>query len=322
MIFIRGIRKNIHRWREEAKSSKTSRYIGEKLLHFCGYHNEILIPLDGGLGNQIWSYVVGKSIFRCSGLDVFFSLSAYYKKGKDRPFELLDVFPNIKINEPNKIKEFIYRNFLRLGDIEQYVFDKEVISQKRPTYMDRFLGHKDYFLISAEETRKEFIFSKSIQEQCRAGLSKIKSSEVSISVHIRRGDYLKMSNYEVTTVKYFLNAVNFFKEKFISNKLHFFFFSDGMDWAREELAPHISEDITFVDGIHNKGGAGDMFLMSQCNHQIISNSTFSWCAAWLNQNPQKIIITPNKWFSEAAPQSLKINGTETFAMPDWVVIDV
>ena len=67
-----------------------------------------------------------------------------------------------------------------------------------------------------------------------------------------------------------------------------------MEWVKDNL---VLENAIYVD--HNKGldSWQDMYLMSQCNHNIIANSTFSWWGAWLNNNDNKVVIAPKRWWS-------------------------
>ena len=77
----------------------------------------------------------------------------------------------------------------------------------------------------------------------------------------------------------------------------FFVFSDDIPWAREPLGR--LGTCVFVD--QNSGAASeDLRLMSACKHQIIANSSFSWWAAWLNTNPNKMVVAPRNWLAKPA----------------------
>ena len=73
----------------------------------------------------------------------------------------------------------------------------------------------------------------------------------------------------------------------------FYFFSNDSEWVRKNLA---NGDSVIVDCNHGKENYLDMYLMSQCSHNIIANSSFSWWGAWLNPRKEKIVIAPCRWF--------------------------
>ena len=92
----------------------------------------------------------------------------------------------------------------------------------------------------------------------------------------------------------------------------FLVFSDNMDWTKKELEG-LAKNMFFVEG---EKYYHDFFLMSLCDHNIISNSTFSWWAAYLNKNPNKIVTAPKKWFNEQLGKN-----TKDLIPPEWIIID-
>jgi hypothetical protein len=137
-------------------------------------------------------------------------------------------------------------------------------------------------------------------------LEKIRTC-TSVSVHVRRGDFLDPKNYEklgsVCTLNYFLCAIR--KMRTLVEKPHFFFFTNDHSWVREHF---IGEDLTIID--INTGGDSwkDMFLISNCAHNISSNGSFSWWSSYLNKNESKIVIVPknfiaNTYFEDIYPEN-------------------
>jgi hypothetical protein len=92
----------------------------------------------------------------------------------------------------------------------------------------------------------------------------------------------------------------------------FVVFSDDINWCRENFSKD-DKNILFIEGNLDYE---DISLMSLCDHNIISNSTFSWWAAWLNDNPSKIVIAPKNWFGPAYSNL----STEDLYCPGWLVI--
>ena len=94
---------------------------------------------------------------------------------------------------------------------------------------------------------------------------------------------------------YYERALSFVLQK--SGGAKVYIFSDGIDWVKENLvlnSPH-----EFISGFLTKNSYEDFYLMQQCSHNIIANSTFSWWSAWLNKNDDKIVVAPKTWFNRA-----------------------
>lgn len=121
----------------------------------------------------------------------------------------------------------------------------------------------------------------------------------SVCVHIRRGDYLKYNRFNICTEAYYKQSM-----KYISNNLkspRFFIFSNtckDLQWIKEHYT--LKGDIVYVELGNNE--IEDFYLMQQCKHFIISNSTYSWWTAWLSDNPNKIIVAPRPWIKDDSQQ--------------------
>ena len=123
-------------------------------------------------------------------------------------------------------------------------------------------------------------------------LGEIFSCENAVSIHLRRGDYAQWENGSfLLPLAYYHAAIRRLVET--TTKPRFFIFSDDMQFARENLPDNV--DRVFVGHNTAQTGYEDLRLMSACRHNIIANSSFSWWAAWLNRNPQKIVIAPKFW---------------------------
>jgi hypothetical protein len=117
----------------------------------------------------------------------------------------------------------------------------------------------------------------------------------SVSIHVRRGDYLYAQDYHpVQTKEYYMKAMSEFSSDSI-----FFVFSDDINWCKDNLS---EMNCRFIE---DQKDYEDMFLMSMCRHNIIANSSFSWWGAWLNNNPSKKVIAPEKWFGPNCPHDTK-----------------
>jgi hypothetical protein len=125
------------------------------------------------------------------------------------------------------------------------------------------------------------------------------------SVHVRRGDYLKLQDYHPTqTIEYYKEAMSM-----MPKNSKFIFFSDDIEWCKEQFG----KEHEYIDG--NKDII-DLFLMSFCKNHIIANSSFSWWGAWLNPSKNKKVIAPKNWFGSA----LAHHDTSLLCPEEWTLI--
>ena len=162
------------------------------------------------------------------------------------------------------------------------------------TTYEGFWQSAKYFSTVEKDVRKTFTFHKDTLKQANKTLAYqiLTSDSPFISVHVRRGDYLQEEDFRgVCSVDYYRKAIEYLTHK-VDNP-RFIFFSDDIEWVKREF---YMDKSVFVDW--NKGDASwqDMYLMTLCSHNIIANSSFSWWGAWLNENTNKIVIAPRRWF--------------------------
>lgn len=153
-----------------------------------------------------------------------------------------------------------------------------------------------------EEIREVFSFDRSPVSTQNRNLAHRFSNEKSVSIHVRRGDYVGHPTFDgVCTVDYYKKAIAYMKEV-IGDDIKFYVFTDDSHWVKENLG---FCDFILVDSNRGKDSWQDMYLMSNCRHNIIANSSFSRWAAWLNTNPDKIIIAPDETI-QGEQKSIKI----------------
>ena len=130
----------------------------------------------------------------------------------------------------------------------------------------------------------------------KRGLSELQTIENKpiVSVHIRRGDYLKFTDIHAPcSLSYYNEAMGVMEEKI--GPFHTYFVSDDIEWCRETFDGRGTFS-KYTDEID------DLILMSNCDHHIIANSSFSWWGAYLNNNIEKIVIGPKTWFGPSGPK--------------------
>jgi hypothetical protein len=154
-----------------------------------------------------------------------------------------------------------------------------------------------YFSDIRDSVRKAFRFDTDrLGTRNWEMLERIRSC-TSVSVHVRRGDFLDANNYRkfgsVCTLRYFQCAIQ--KIRPMVDNPHFFFFTNDHDWVRENFA---GNDCTIVDINAGRDSWKDMFLISSCAHHINSNGTFSWWSSWLNEREDKLVIVPKNFIAD------------------------
>lgn len=192
-------------------------------------------------------------------------------------------------------------------------FDPDILKIDDNFYLEGYWSSEKYFKDIEGIIRKEFTFKDNPSIANQKIINSIKSCN-SVSIHIRRGDYVfdeRTNKYHgFCDLDYYLRAVTLIAKR-VENP-HFFVFSDDTDWAKQNL--RLKFPCIYVNHNTGKKDYEDMRLMSKCKHNIIANSSFSWWGAWLNQNPNKIVITPKRWFRD------KSINTKDLIPQSWVKI--
>ena len=261
----------------------------------------IIIQMIGGMGNQMFQYALFYNLYNRYE-DVYYE--TFYSQPHHNGFELDKVY-NI-IEKP--ITDITLLNKLSLFQETTWPkFNPEILNKKN-TYLCGNWQNIEYFP-NEELLRKHFIFKQELDDKNKKILKDIKDSN-SVSIHVRKTDYNKYIGYffQADWMNYYGLAVDQIIKNTKERPLNFFVFSDDIEWCKKNiLIPAI-----FVE---NKGNDSwkDMLLMSNCKHNITTNSTFSWWAAWFNKNPNKIVITPKRWFLDNTDSNL-------ITLNDWIKI--
>lgn len=272
----------------------------------------IIVRLIGGLGNQMFQYALGRHLAIKNNCTLKLDISGF-KKYPLRSYEL-DYF-NIKgeIATFKDLKKVSFPSHLwpklliqlgrRIGlgskkifyvKEERIDFIPEILSLKDCIYLAGYWQSYKYFSDISDIIKKDFSQKYKPEMPINHLLNVIENCE-SVSLHIRRGDYV--SNKKTNEIHGFLGLEYYRKAiEIIQNNIsdpHFFVFSDDIVWAKMNI--NCNERITFMDG--NLSNHEDFRMMKTCKHHIIANSSFSWWAAWLSCKKNSIVIAPKNWFS-------------------------
>lgn len=273
-----------------------------------------VVKLQGGLGNQMFQFAFGCAANLASGEEVKYDVVGF-KENPARSLELEKAFgielPIATREEIRSIKGFHIRwknrdwpssSFLAHMGVRRNVYrEKEArflpeLLRQRNTYFEGYFQSFKFFEENAAQIKRVFQFRELLPhtEENIAGLI---STSSSVGVHVRRGDYISHPILGGVVGKaYYANA---FKHilKTVSNPT-FFIFSDDISWCKDNL-PTSSAKKVYVEQ-NSIDSYRDMQLMHLCKHNIIANSSFSWWAAWLNKNPEKIVCAPTRWRVDSA----------------------
>ncbi len=269
-----------------------------------------IVKIKGGLGNQMFQYAFFLALKRRHPFSLFlFDLeeslychSGYQLDKVTHAHTLKSGRWYVRINKhfPKILKQF--RKINQTNSLEYK--EKYLKHTFIPTRYDGYWQSEKYFLYIANKVRRSFQFRENLlNEQSKKLASYINGNEF-VSIHIRRGDYTNLTDYfGLCDIEYYKKAINYIQKHTSSPK--FIFFSDDIPWVKDNLK---NDDAIYVDWNQGKDCWQDMYLMSLCKHNIIANSSFSWWGAWLNNNPQKIVIAPEKWFKFSPNYDIIPNG--------------
>jgi hypothetical protein len=256
----------------------------------------VIVQLIGGLGNQLFQYAAAKSlaIEKKKKLRIDISQFGSYKL-HNYALNHFNITSNI-YKKPNKylrkITSFFYKN-IRYKEVG-FGYNKDLIQiDGAAVFLVGYFQSEKYFLKYEKEIRKDFEIITPLKKITKETIEQIQKVN-SVSIHIRRGDYLINPMHNTNKEYYYEKALEIIENR-IENPV-FFVFSDDMDWVKLNFST--KRETVFIDFNDALTNFEDLKLMSSCKHNIIANSSFSWWGAWLNQNPDKIVIAPKQWFND------------------------
>lgn len=292
----------------------------------------IYVILYGGLGNQIFGYSAARVLSAAQNQNISLVTSSLSNKGNDiltihkvvrnSRCKTIHEIPRGELNIIQKITLFVFyflREFYRNNDdvlglfkfekfvqpflnyLSLYVVSNGFIKLKihgkkifKNSYMEGHFQSPKYFESIADLLKNELIFE--VSDQYLINGFKISPEIESVCVHVRRGDYLDDVEHNVCDKQYYLNAMKLMRRKLV-NPI-FYIFSDDKEWIRENFGSYTD---CCIQDTYTLKNTEELFLMSSCNHFIISNSTFSWWAQFCGNYEGKIVIAPKKWYTTTKP---------------------
>lgn len=301
----------------------------------------MIVNCCGGLGNQMFIYAAGLYFSETlqRALEVVKPPAEHQQFiGYKRPFQLDAFRIQVRARDAGLLDRLFFSSNRRLknwhGKIGR-LCDIEVIAEpnayqfyaglgqilmRKRAYFSGYFQAAGYARVMDIQLREQFRLRSPLQNRNRKYAELIQSLKCPISIHLRLGDFalishaagaqgLKVSN--ILPMSYYEHAIHAVRDQFEECTL--VIFSDEPARARKLLQG--TTPCVFIEGADMDAAYEDLWLMSLCKHNIIANSSFSWWGAWLNTNPNKLVLAPRYWFN-----TLESNFPDLYPS-EWTIID-
>jgi len=288
-----------------------------------------IVNLLGGLGNQMFQYafflslrekckdevvIVDKSCFRGyplhNGFELerIFHVDCRYASWRDI-LKVAYPYPNYRFWQVGKY--LLPKRRTMWVESKDMALDLAALDVSDNCYYDGYWQHDEYFREYRDVILNAFSFP-ALEGDKNKKAQKLAMQANSVSVHVRRGDYLNNAYFKgICDFDYYERAIRYMVDK-VKTEV-FFVFSNDVGWCEENLNKVFgNSQVVYVDWNKGKDSFIDMQLMSCCKHNIIANSSFSWWGAWLNKNEKKVVVAPQKW--------MNVNLAADPICKDWVRI--
>lgn len=262
----------------------------------------IITRLHGRLGNQMFQFAAASGLAMRLGTQVALDPRNALNRGEG---ELSDVFDLPVVEAPElpparHLAPLRYQMWRLTGKRQVFRrerglgFNQDIHKWGDDSYLHGYWQSERYFAHIAEDIRRAFRFPDFTTRQ-NADMAERIAQGVSLSLHVRRGDYLTLGAHVLCDQAYYEAALRAVLDG-VEGTPTVYVFSDDPGWAKENLPLPCNKVVVDFNG----PGADfeDMRLMSLCRHNIIANSSFSWWAAWLNGDPAKRVAGPANWFGD------------------------
>lgn len=263
----------------------------------------IITRLIGGLGNQMFQYALGRFLAEKHNTRLKLDVTGF-QKYKLHKYSLAAYNINADLATVEEINSM---NFCIKE--KHFSFDPDVLDLPDNVYLDGYWQSEKYFFDVKNILKKEFTV-KFEQTGKNKEIAEVITSTNSVSIHVRRCDYITNKTFVVCCLDYYYRCISFIDQNI--NSPEFFVFSDDPNWVKDNLK--INFKTTFISCNNADTNYEDLRLMSLCKHNIIANSTFSWWSTWLNNNLSKIVIAPKQWFESCE------NNIKDLLPNEWIIL--
>jgi hypothetical protein len=287
----------------------------------------ILVRLKGGLGNQMFQYATALALAEKHATILKMELTllkdrsasdnAVYRDYELFPFCLNQLFASqseiyhfhppsgsIGLRIKNRIKKFFGKN--RVYIEKGHGFDPSLLEQEDDFCLVGAFQSEKYFSHIREKILQAYSFRTHFNQKTEDLAVQLKSKEVAC-IHVRRGDYVSNALYSqilgALPATYYLEGFQRVSE--VRNIQEVYVFSDDINWCMHNLSFGI-KTVYVTEELVPSNHHAHLYLMSQCKTFVISNSSFSWWAAWMSQDENKLVVAPRNWFADKTRDSKDI----------------
>ena len=286
-------------------------------------HSTVVVDLQGGLGNQLFQYAVGRSLAKASDSQLLVNLRLLRRDLKRRL--TLDAYPirarvvdSSQMRPPGRLRRCLARAGWRTGSLRQYPFGAPLVEEVddqgcwdarlsalgTPVVLRGYFQSERYFSAIAADLRAELVPLRAPGETFVRMKDAIRDAgPASASLHVRRGDYASdpvvLAFHGLLGAEYYGPALAVLCSRV--PHVQMFVFTDDPTAAAALLPPGLAA--TFVSG-QGLTDVDELALMSACCHHIIANSSYSWWGAWLGR-PEGLTIAPRRWFAQPSDASIR-----------------
>lgn len=274
----------------------------------------VIVHLSGGLGNQMFQYAFGLATATRLGVELKLELNDSslqihngYELGRvfgiramqasrEETDSILGVHRFQVVQRISRLLNPQGRFCRHYVEEPHFHFCPRLLDIPDQSYIRGYWQSERYFSRLKSDVRKSFVFKQPLTGVNMETARRIGGAN-SVSLHVRRNDFASNS---VINEKHGLCSLDYYRAAIalMAQRLDgpvFYVFSDEMEWVKGNL--EIRHPHCHVENNTGANGFIDMQLMSLCKHNIIANSSFSWWGAWLNSNPDKIVLAPANWFA-------------------------
>lgn len=262
--------------------------------------------LSGRLGNCLFEIAAGASLAKKRGVPFRAVVDKEYLLAEPdncllseylEPFQT-NIFRKIVMQEHYPAEAAVY---------QETAFQYAPLPEENNLVLKGYFQSERYF--DKEVVRRLFEIDDVTKEYIERKYGAVLRDRETVSVSVRRGDYLKLTPLYIICKQYYYHRAM----AYLGKEKTFVIISDDIAWCRKKLK---GENLVFID---DEPPLVDLYLATLCKHNIISNSTFSWWGAWLNPNPEKIVIYPSMWFG---PLNYRIKDASDLCPLEWISIAV